>query len=85
MPRRELPLTDRIEDLRQIAMVRRLVREGRVREIREAAGMTQESIAEVVMCTPSAISQYESGTRVPSGETALRLAAALNALREVGS
>lgn len=75
-------LGDRLKALRSIAEVRRLVRQRRVHEIREAAGVTQADVAEVVGCTPSAIAQYEAGSRVPSGEQALRYAAALNVLRE---
>jgi DNA-binding XRE family transcriptional regulator len=80
VPRREVSLADRLGDLEAIARIRRLVREGRVRDIRLAAGVTQEEIADVVGCAPSAISQYESGARMPSGEFALRYAAAIETL-----
>jgi DNA-binding XRE family transcriptional regulator len=80
VPRREIPLADRLDDLEAIAKIRRLVREGRVKDIRLSAGVTQEEIADVVGCASSAISQYESGTRVPSGEFALRYAAAIETL-----
>jgi len=86
MVRSDIPLSERLEDLRSVATVRQLVKEGRIRQIREDGEATQAAIAEVVGCTPSAISQYEAGLRMPSGDRARRLAAALAALpRSVGS
>lgn len=43
-------------------------------ELREAAGLSQTAVAEKLQCTPSAISQYESGKREPSFEVLVKLA-----------
>jgi len=66
-----------LDDLTAIASVRRLVIEGGVRALREAAGLTQADIARCVGCTPSTIANYEAGRRVPSGRTAALYGAAL--------
>lgn len=71
-------------DQRSIASVRQMVRDGRLRDARESYGVTQRALAEAGHCTASAIAQYESGARIPSEAIALRLARALEALREVG-
>ncbi len=80
-PRKVLPLDEELEDLRSVALLRQLVREGRVRQFRESAGATQAELAAAVGCTPSAIAQYEAGRRVPRGGIARRYAAALAALQ----
>ena len=51
----------------------------RIKECREAAGLSQKSLADLVDVTPSAVNQYEKGEKVPSTETLLKLAKALGA------
>lgn len=41
----------------------------RLRQIREARGLTKTSVAETIGVSPSAVSQYEAGTISPSAET----------------
>ncbi len=79
MVSREIPLADWADDQRAIAWVRRLVRDGELRALRERAELTQSVLAGRGGCTPSAISQYESGARVPNRAIAKRLAEALKA------
>lgn len=49
-----------------------------IKEIREAAGMSQESLATASGVTRVSIARYEAGERVPSLEIAARIARALN-------
>ena len=49
-----------------------------LRAIRKARKMTQEDLALLVGVSASSISQYESGSKTPSFETALKLAEALD-------
>jgi transcriptional regulator with XRE-family HTH domain len=49
-----------------------------IKEIREAAGMSQESLAAAAGVTRVSIARYETGERVPSLEIAARIARALN-------
>lgn len=49
-----------------------------IKEIREAAGMSQESLAVASGVTRVSIARYETGERVPSLEIAARIARALN-------
>lgn len=63
--------------LASIAAIRQMVSDGTVRGVRVAAGLTQADIARKVGVRPSAISQWESGRRIPSGERALRYAATM--------
>ena len=49
-----------------------------LRRIRKAKKMTQKRLAELADVTESAISQYESGKKTPSFETALKIAEALD-------
>ncbi|MFJ6568039.1 Scr1 family TA system antitoxin-like transcriptional regulator [Streptomyces sp. NPDC091292] len=49
-----------------------------LREQREAAGLTQQELADAALMTRSHISHIEAGRRIPSVEDALRLDRALN-------
>jgi transcriptional regulator with XRE-family HTH domain len=49
----------------------------RLREAREARGITAVSLAEILGVTRAAISQYEHGPRTPSPEIAERIASTL--------
>ncbi|MFE2975238.1 helix-turn-helix domain-containing protein [Streptomyces sp. NPDC059258] len=44
---------------------------------RVAAGLTQEALSEMVVCSPTLISHYEAGRRLPSPEDAQRIDQAL--------
>ncbi|MFE9460887.1 Scr1 family TA system antitoxin-like transcriptional regulator [Streptomyces californicus] len=44
---------------------------------RMAAGMTQETLSEIVVCSPTLISHWEAGRRLPSTEDARRIDLAL--------
>lgn len=44
---------------------------------RVAAGLTQEALSEMVVCSPTLISHYEAGRRLPSPEDAQRIDRAL--------
>ena len=49
----------------------------RIKEKREALGMTQKALAERVGVTPAQMCMIETGKRMPSLIVALRIAAAL--------
>ena len=49
-----------------------------LRKIRKARGLKQKELAKLVGVSESSISQYESGAKTPSFETALKLAEALD-------
>lgn len=60
-------------DVTQVARGRRAVVEGRLRRVREAAGLTQADIARAVGTTASAVSRWEAGRRRPRADAAERL------------
>ena len=45
----------------------------RIRELREKAGMKQTKLAEKLHVGPTAVSNYETGTRDPSTDTLIKL------------
>jgi DNA-binding XRE family transcriptional regulator len=49
----------------------------RARELRKARGLTQDAIARVLGIAPSNYSRLESGRHAPTGDTLVKLAAAL--------
>ncbi len=49
----------------------------RIREAREALGLTQDSLAQLVEVTRESVSAWESGRGVPSGTKLARLATVL--------
>lgn len=51
---------------------------GRLKRTRADAGMSQTELADRAGLTPSAVSQLESGERLPAFKTLSQLAAALN-------
>lgn len=51
----------------------------RIKQCRLERGMTQKDLAEKMGISPIGISQYETGKRVPKGETIARIADALGA------
>lgn len=54
----------------------------KLKERREALGLTQRQVAEKIGIAESAYQRYERGVREPSISMALRLAKALNATAE---
>jgi transcriptional regulator with XRE-family HTH domain len=50
----------------------------RIKEKREALGLSQKELAEKVGVTPSAINQYEAGSKNPSSEILKGIAIALS-------
>ena len=60
--------------------LRTLTTSGKARDIRVAARLTQSEIARSVGVHYSAISRWESGEHLPTGESALRYAALLERL-----
>lgn len=49
----------------------------RIKKKRENLGMSQKELSDKVKVTPSAINQYENGTKRPSSEILKRIAVAL--------
>ena len=49
-----------------------------MREIREAAGLSQEDMAEKMDCSATTIHRYESGKSIPSFDTLFLFAALMN-------
>lgn len=47
-------------------------------EARKAKGLSQAAMANLIGVTPQAYQRYEAGTRTPSVEMAIRVAAALS-------
>lgn len=57
---------------------------GRGERLRRAAGLNQSDLARLAGVTPAAVNRWESGTRTPSGESAIAYAKALRKIsREV--
>jgi DNA-binding XRE family transcriptional regulator len=55
------------------------------RALREAAGLTQQELADIVGVTRKAIGNYETGIRYPQGAARDRYAEALRALIEAAT
>jgi DNA-binding transcriptional regulator YiaG len=66
-----------------LARVRRLARSGRARAIRVEAGVSQAEVARDVATSQSALSLWERGRRVPTGDASLRWLAVLDELERV--
>jgi len=63
-----------------LSAVRRLVKNGEARHIRESAHLTQRDVAKAVGATGSTVSCWESGKHCPTGRAAIaygRLLAAI--------
>jgi transcriptional regulator with XRE-family HTH domain len=67
-------------ELGNIAWTRQACRTGAARAIRRAAGLSLAEIARAVGSTPSAVSRWERGLRVPRAEAAQRYGALLREL-----
>lgn len=69
-------------DLFLIAEAREAARSGRGRRLREALELAQTEVAAAVKVSSPTISRWEDGTRVPSGERAVRWAKLLRAFEK---
>lgn len=69
-------------DILELVRMRDLVAGGRVRHIREAAGLSLADVARECGCSRSAVFHWERG-RVPRGTVAIRYARLLFELEEL--
>jgi transcriptional regulator with XRE-family HTH domain len=65
-----------------VSEARALVREGRLRTLREQHGFSQLAIARALGVDASAVSRWEAGDRVPREQAAERLHVLLSALEK---
>lgn len=68
------------DELLRIARGRVLATSGAARRIREAAGVSQRELAEVVEVAPSTLARWERGETRPRGASSVRYAEALTTL-----
>ena len=68
------------EDLVAMARVRDLCRTGTARAIRVGSHSTLDEVAQVCMVSPSSVSLWERGLRIPRGQHALDYLAVLEGL-----
>jgi DNA-binding transcriptional regulator YiaG len=73
-------LQAKITKAERLQALRALTTSGKARDIRVAARLTQGEVARSVGVHYSAISRWESGEHLPTGESALRYAALLERL-----
>lgn len=69
----------------QLAMVRRMLADGSARQLREAAGLSRQEVADELEVDESTVCRWETGVRHPRAADALRygsLLAELAALEE---
>jgi transcriptional regulator with XRE-family HTH domain len=72
----------------EVAMLieaRAAARSGHAARVRTAADLTQAEVARLVGVTPAAVSLWESGSRRPRGEAALRWARLLRDLEQIAT
>jgi len=67
--------------LQRLAAVRRLCATGEARQIRESSKLSLSEVADDVAVTPTAIWGWETGSRKPRGDAALRYGEVLDSLR----
>lgn len=67
----------------KLARLRSDVLSGRAREIRELAHLSQGELARAIKVSPTAISLWEAGRRLPHGAAALRYAEFLAGLDDL--
>jgi transcriptional regulator with XRE-family HTH domain len=73
------------KSLRRLAAIadgRAAARDGRLRELRVQAGLSQSELAEAVGVTRATIARWELGIRSPARREAERLTTVLNLLRD---
>jgi DNA-binding transcriptional regulator YiaG len=73
------------EDTVALAEARIRVEAGELAEIRQRARLSQEAIGRAVGVTRVTVCKWEAGTRLPSGEPAVRLARLLRELEVVAA
>jgi transcriptional regulator with XRE-family HTH domain len=73
------------DDALLLAKTRLMVREGRAQGVRQAAGLSQGEIGQVVGVTAAAVSRWERGNRLPRSEAGLRYARLLDSLAKMGA
>ncbi len=69
-----------IQTALQVAAIRRMVRDGEVRRIREMAQLTQREVARAVGVTCATVADWEKGRHFPNGRTAIEYARLLSAI-----
>jgi transcriptional regulator with XRE-family HTH domain len=70
----------RSDDLLLLAETRRMARDGRARNVRTTAGLSQSEVGQAVGVTAAAVSRWERGERLPRSVAAIRYARLLHAL-----
>lgn len=68
------------DDTLLIGEMRRAIKDGRARTLREEADLSRSEAARHVRVTPQAVMRWENGTRTPRGDTAARYAQFLGRL-----
>jgi transcriptional regulator with XRE-family HTH domain len=68
-------------DVLLLAETREAVSTGAASKLREAARLSQADVARAIGVSPSTVSRWEAGERLPRGKAARRYAEFLNALR----
>ncbi len=71
------------EDTLRLARLRRDVKLGRARAIRQTSGLSQSEVARTLGASRGAVSLWETGRRAPRGALALRYAALLESLDQI--
>lgn len=71
-----------VDDALVLVRVRRLLRTGQARQIREEAGLSQVEAARSISVDPSALCRWEAGQRVPRAKYALAYAELLRELAQ---
>ena len=74
-----------LEQLATISRVRRLVSDGRLRELRRRAKISQTTLSRAMGVTRAQISEWEYAGKSPLPDTALRIARALEMLEELAN
>lgn len=59
-----------IEEVQELARVRRLLRSGQAQLIRREADVSQGDVARALGVAPATVSRWEAGTRIPRGQIA---------------
>lgn len=77
-------MTTKQTQLRQIAEVRRMFRDGEAERVRRGAGISQSELARTIGVASSTVSLWESGDRVPRSSVALLCWQILSTLRGLG-
>ena len=67
----------------ELAELRRSLRSGEAKKIRQDAAVSQSEMARDIGVTPGAFSHWESGTRTPTGDAAIRYLRLLRRLQRV--